>query len=116
MRFLISLTAACLLAVPAFADSWDQVQPVSDPVVKKECSACHLAYPAKYLNAETWTKITGDLAHHFGEDATLPADKVQVIQAYYQQNAGRSQTGALRISEQSWWLLKHRAVGQSKFA
>jgi hypothetical protein len=115
MRFLISLTAACLLAVPAIAGSLDHVPPVSDAVVKKECGACHLAYPAKLLSAETWIKITGDLPHHFGEDATLSAEKVQTIQAYYSQNAGRSQAGLLRISEQSWWLREHRSVGQSKF-
>ncbi|HVI50446.1 MAG TPA: hypothetical protein VM661_04480 [Candidatus Sulfotelmatobacter sp.] len=115
MRFLLSVAAACLLAAPAFANDLEYVPAVSDPVVKKECGACHLAYPAKFLNAETWTKITSDLTNHFGEDASLPADKVKTIQAYYTQNAGRSQPGILRISQQSWWLREHRAVGQSKF-
>jgi len=116
MRFLLPLTALCLLAAPAFAEELDRVPPVSDAVVKKECGACHLAYPAKFLNAETWTKITSDLSHHFGEDASLPADKLQTIQAYYVKSGGHSQVGLLRISEQSWWLRKHRSVGQSKFA
>lgn len=115
MRFLLTLSTACLLALPAFASELDTVPPVTDALVKKECGACHMAFQPKFLSAETWTKIISDLPHHFDEDATLPADKQQAVLAYYTQNAGRSNPGILRISQQSWWLRKHGGVGQTKF-
>jgi len=111
------LFAAALLsltALPVLADELEHVPPVSDAVVKKECGACHLAYPAKFLSAETWGKITGDLSHHFGEDAGLPEAKLKAVQSYYSGNAGRSQAGLLRISDQSWWLREHRSIGKAK--
>jgi len=117
MRLLPTLTIlACLISAPAMAEDFERVPPVSDAVVQKECGACHIPFPAAFMNTQAWTQLTGDLAHHFGEDASLPADKLKAVQAYYSQNAGRSQAGLVRISQQSWWLREHRAVGQSKFA
>ncbi len=115
MRRLI-IAAAFLLPLSAQANELERVPPVSDPVVAKECGSCHLAYPPKFLSAEAWTKIIDTLPQHFGEDASLPDKTRATVQAYYTANAGRSQTGLKRISDQSWWLREHRAVGQSRFA
>jgi mono/diheme cytochrome c family protein len=54
---------------------------------KKECSACHLAYPAGFLPARSWTEIMAHLDKHFGEDASLTPDIVANIQAFLTANA-----------------------------
>lgn len=75
------------LAGPAQAgDDW--VPPVTDPLVKKECGACHMAFQPAFLPARSWNKMMDTLSDHFGEDASLPADKAQAIRAYLTNNAG----------------------------
>ncbi|GJL82416.1 MAG: hypothetical protein DHS20C01_20500 [marine bacterium B5-7] len=37
----------------------------------EECGACHLAYPAQLLPADSWRQIMFGLADHFGENAEL---------------------------------------------
>lgn len=54
----------------------------------KECSACHLAFPAGFLPKRSWTAIMADLANHFGEDASLPPETVSAIEEYLLENAG----------------------------
>lgn len=110
----LSLLSTATLTVPAQAG--DAIPPISDPTVLKECGACHMAYQPQFLSAQAWTKILGDLPHHFGEDAGLPDATRAKILAFYTANAGRSQAGLTRITQQSWWLQEHRAVGQSRFA
>ena len=34
-----------------------RVAPVTDKVVAKECSACHMLYPAGLLPARSWTAV-----------------------------------------------------------
>lgn len=81
------LAALLLTATPAFAgDDW--VPPVKDPLVQKECGACHMAFQPAFLPARAWNRMMDELANHFGEDASLPADKVQAIRAYMTANAG----------------------------
>jgi len=54
---------------------------------RKECSACHTAYPANFLPARSWKALLGHLDDHFGENAELEAGDVQVIGAYLNANA-----------------------------
>tara|TARA_R110000772_G_scaffold267976_3_gene393742 strand:+ start:8652 stop:9125 length:474 start_codon:yes stop_codon:yes gene_type:complete len=87
MRRVIILAAALLAATPAIAgDDW--VPPVKDPMVRKECGACHMAFQPAFLPARSWGRMMNELADHFGEDATLPADKVRAIRTYLTANAG----------------------------
>lgn len=111
-----SLLAAGLFAAPAFANELQSVPPITDASAKKECGACHMAFQPAFLSAEAWTKIIADLSNHFGDNASLPEATRAGIEAYYIANAGRSQAGLRRISEQSWYLRQHRGVGQARFA
>lgn len=87
MRFLASLAALLLMAFPAHAgDDW--MPPVRDPVVQKECGACHMAFQPGFLPARSWNRMMDSLADHFGEDASLPADQVRIIRDYLTANAG----------------------------
>jgi hypothetical protein len=87
MRRLIPLAALLLAASPALAgDDW--VPPVKDPLVLKECGSCHMAFQPAFLPARSWNRMMDELSRHFGEDASLPADKAQAIRAYLTANAG----------------------------
>lgn len=86
----LAVVAATLpAAVPAVAlagDDW--VPPVTDPVVLKECGACHMAFQPAFLPARSWDRMMNELADHFGEDATVAPDKARQIRAYLTANAG----------------------------
>ena len=87
MRTLILIPLLALLATPARAgDDW--MPPVTDPLVQKECGSCHMALQPGFLPARSWHKLMDGLADHFGEDASLPADKAAAIRAYLTSNAG----------------------------
>lgn len=87
MRILLPLAAALIAASPALAgDDW--VPPVKDPQVLKECGSCHMAFQPAFLPARSWNRMMDELADHFGEDASLPAEKREAIRQYLTANAG----------------------------
>jgi len=87
----IAVLAAMISLLPAFA--WgDSVPPVKDPPTLKECGGCHMAFQPAFLPARSWKRMMDELANHFGEDASLPPDKVQAIRAYLSANAGDNVT------------------------
>ncbi|MFN3076949.1 MAG: cytochrome C [Alphaproteobacteria bacterium] len=110
-RFLILTVAAGVMAFfPALADD-HSVTPITDPLVKKECGACHMAFQAEFLPASAWGRIMANLGSHFGEDATLKPEVRDSILAYYNAHAGRGRSSdaeSLRITEASWWVRKHK--------
>jgi hypothetical protein len=80
-----------------------------------ECSACHVAYPARYLPAESWRAIMSGLDKHFGSNASLDAATTKEITAYLEKNAstGKHNVSAkpvLRITETRWFKSEHREV------
>lgn len=111
-----------IAALPSFAgehrdkgrheESDERVPPVTDPLTLKECGSCHIAFPPSLMPAASWKAVMDDLSNHFGEDASLPADKTAAITAYLTSVAGRDGLIAgkppLRISEQGWWIREHR--------
>lgn len=54
---VVPVLAALLFAIPLAADGL-RLAPVKDPVVAKECSACHMLYPAGLLPARSWSAIS----------------------------------------------------------
>ncbi len=87
MRRIAILLALSMPAVPAAAND-GRVPPVTDPVVRKECGACHMAFQPTFLPARSWNRLLDGLADHFGEEAGLPTDTVEIIRAYLTANAG----------------------------
>lgn len=99
--------------------------PVTDPVVKEECGSCHLVYAPSMLPASSWTRMMGDLKHHFGDDASIDPNTARKITDYLTANAadhagrrygskllrGVSVVNApLRITELPRWVKEHREV------
>jgi hypothetical protein len=122
-RLTASITALVMAATlapaasPAHADG-KVFPPVRDPLVAKECGACHMAYPAGLLPAASWKALMAGLDSHFGENASLDVETTAKVLAYLEANAAseRSKYGAspssgavpvLRISQQPWFLRKH---------
>jgi hypothetical protein len=88
---------------------------VVDAKWASECSDCHVAYPARYLPAESWRTIMAGLDKHFGSDASLDDATATEITAYLVKNAStkkhkRSEKSQLRITETRWFKSEHREV------
>lgn len=108
-----------LMCAPLIANADDQAYaPVKDAVVAKECSACHIAFPAGLLPADSWTAMMSGLNDHFGENASLDAATAQRITEYLTANAARPSRKTataggpppLRISELPWFKKEHDEV------
>lgn len=100
-----------------------QRQTVTNAKWVSECGACHLAYPARYLPAESWRAIMAGLDKHFGSNASLDAESAKEITVFLEKNAstkkhevpGKNETMAkplLRITETRWFKSEHREVSE----
>jgi mono/diheme cytochrome c family protein len=89
-RHAVSLAlalSALVAAGPALADD-DWIPPVTDDLTRAECGDCHMAFQPGFLPARSWDAMIDGLADHFGDDATIAADKAEHIRAYLTANAG----------------------------
>jgi len=84
---------------------------------ESECGACHVAYPARYLPAESWRAIMSGLDKHFGSDASLDSADIKEITAFLEKNADTRKMShvasgkpLLRITETRWFRSEHREV------
>jgi hypothetical protein len=93
---------------------------------RKECGACHLAFPPGLLPAESHRRILAGLEQHFGQNAELDAPATARLERYLVENAADAGThrksrkvlaslaGAaapLRLTEVSYFQRKHRELG-----
>lgn len=84
---LIVPASAKLIALPPFGIH--AIAP--DATWKEECSSCHMAFPPSLLPAASWKGIMANLSDHFGEDASLDANKVNAITDFLVANAAETQ-------------------------
>jgi len=126
---VLSGLVAVLAAVSVEAD--ERVPPVTDPVVKKECGSCHMAFPAQFLPKRSWQKLVETLSDHFGENASLGEAQRQAVLDYLLGNAADSANAGregrkfaqsipagqtpLRITDTPRWVSKHREVRAEKW-
>ena len=87
----------------------------ANPLWKAECSACHIAYPARMLPAASWKAMMAGLDRHFGTDASLDPKATADILAYLVDNAGTRKPEpaakpVLRITETRWFQNEHDEV------
>lgn len=77
-----ALSVLGLFATSAQGADKDYGATAADPVTAKECGDCHMAFAPIKLPARSWVKVMGDLANHFGEDASLASATAKHIQDY----------------------------------
>lgn len=76
---------------------------VQDEMTRAECGDCHMVFPPNRLNQEGWRKIMRGLSDHFGEDATIAADKVQHIEDFYTSKAwDAKETYPSKLRAKAW--------------
>ncbi|MFZ2100957.1 MAG: diheme cytochrome c [Oricola sp.] len=120
--------ATALSGSPAFADDdeGENFGAVTDPVVKQECSACHMAFSPAMLPAKSWEAITGNLADHYGDNASLDAATTAAVRDWLVANASQPNRWMvnaadggdtpMRITETAWWVSVHdHEVRPSRF-
>ena len=121
---LVSLLVAILAIARAGAD--ERIAPVTDPVVKKECGSCHLAFSPQLLPRRSWQKLVDTLSDHFGENASLSEAQRTPVLEYLLANASDGPRGGtegrkfgasippgqtpLRITEVPRWVREHQKV------
>jgi hypothetical protein len=85
------------------------------PQYRDECSACHVPYAPRLLPAESWRRITSDLSHHYGADASLDATTTSVLSRWLEANAGagrkmREPPPEDRITRSAWFVREHDEI------
>jgi len=123
---LVHLRAALLgaLAALGFASAaqadFGRSNPAPLPLYKTECAACHIAYPAGMLPAQSWQRLMSNLPKHFGTDASLDAATARQISTWLPANAGTGHRFSAappedRISKSAWFVRQHDEVSASVF-
>ena len=115
---IFAVATVLLVAPPAQAD--ERYEPVRDPIVVKECGACHMVFQPQMLPKKSWSMMIDGLADHFGEDASLAAKRARHIKTYHLDNAADSSwlggkfmrglsddAAPLRITETPYWIREH---------
>jgi mono/diheme cytochrome c family protein len=117
MRKLLFSMVLMTAAAAALAEDLEEVPPVANETARKDCGACHMAYQPALLPAQSWQAIFGDLADHFGDDASLADSVREEVANYYIAHAGGTGgTASSRITESSWWLDEHEDVKASRWS
>lgn len=83
-----------------------------------ECGACHLAYPTRLLSPPEWSRVLGDLEHHYGVDATLDATTLQSVARLLSVTASvapSASTTLPRITAKTWFVDEHDEVSAATF-
>jgi hypothetical protein len=83
---------------------------------RKECGACHLAFPPSMLPAESHRRTMAGLDRHFGQNAELDAPVRDRLERWLVANAGDGGGAALRITEQPRFRREHREVRREVWA
>ena len=131
-----ALLAISIIAALAGTLAWSLMRlPVSgyriikqNSVYANECGECHLAYHPSLLPESSWNKILTGLSDHFGEDASLDSEMVNILDQYLKLNAARhwdteasnnlrrvSVKDPLRITASPYWILRHRDIDKQVF-
>ncbi len=88
---------------------------------QNECGSCHVAFLPSFLTAAEWQRIMGQLANHYGDNATLDEQNRQTIEQFLVRQAGRFAVGQNSGTEQSlprlttanWFKRKHHEVSSA---
>jgi hypothetical protein len=131
MRTNVVFFMLLAIGVAASVRGDERVPPVTDPLVKKECGSCHMAFSPHFLPRRSWQKIVDTLSDHFGENASLGESQRKAVLDYLLANAADSPAAGregrrfaqsiasgqtpLRITEIPRWVREHREVRVEKW-
>lgn len=107
----LAIATILLASSAAFAESRAPLP----PAYVEECGSCHVAFPARMLDAASWQAVIGGLERHFGVDASADPQTLVPIRAYLEQAARRKATSAggeplLRITDTRWFRHEHGEI------
>ena len=80
---------------------------------KEECGSCHIAYPARFLSADSWLRMMRSLDKHYGTSAELDAADNRIISEYLKRNAASSSqrtSKSMRITDTAWFRGEHDEI------
>ena len=99
-----------------------------DPLVRSECTDCHMLYHPSLLRAGDWQHIMATLDDHFGEDASLDADTTAQIRDWLMAHAAETadtraahvfrlnpDAGIRAITDTPFWKARHRGIADAVF-
>jgi cytochrome b len=122
-----------LLATPSnilIADSNKAIDyKVEHKLFYDECISCHTLYPPHLLPKKSWIKMMDNLENHFGDDASLDEEDVEIIKEYLVKNSGENSTkesafkilksmdgnATLAITETLYWKKRHNEIDKRVF-
>lgn len=120
--------AAILLAWPTTGLAQSATSRSPRQAFEQECGACHWAYAPELLPARSWKKITSDLSHHFGQNASLDPATTRKIRGYLVSHAAdapgsdhsfmrglRPSDAPLRITDTPLWRAIHEGISPRAF-
>lgn len=121
-RIGITVLYLAVISMSSAACADSAKKPVAtNPAWQEECGSCHIAYPPRFLPAESWRQLIASLEDHFGTDASIDAGTAATIETFLIQNAKRSKTDAkrsdtpLRITETRWFRDEHDEISATKW-
>ena len=111
---LVAGLLALAWSLPAAADGPRQAVPLI-PAYKQECGSCHTPYPPSMLPPVSWQRLMLNLPQHFGTDASLDAQTVQVLSVWLTGTSSRTTNATAspeedRITRTPWFVREHRKV------
>jgi hypothetical protein len=121
-KICLLVLGSLALSIGAHADEPRKPQP-TNPAWQEECGSCHIAYPPRFLPAESWRRMMLSLDDHFGSDASLDQETTAAITAFLVANARTARRDAsatatsapLRITEMAWFTHEHDEISPGKW-
>jgi mono/diheme cytochrome c family protein len=86
MRASIPVLAVVLLLAAGPTRAADR----GEALYRKECGACHVAYPPGLLPAASWRRTLAGLDRHFGQSAELDAAEAAALERWLVARAAES--------------------------
>ena len=79
----------------------DSMKPVSNPLYREECGACHFVYQPELLPSASWKRLVAAMNDHFGESIALGEDSKRAILDYLIANSAEKSSAkrAVRIMQ-----------------
>jgi len=127
MLLIASLSSATLYGLSRMPPLGIPIMP-ENATYRSECGACHWSFHPSLLPKTSWEQLLAELDEHFGEDASLPADKKDEIARYLSAYSAESwdteaanrfrlvsASDPMQITKTSYWVSKHRQIDPKIF-